>query len=156
MNDRYAQSIIRLAGCFLSIGLLALTVGCRSSRAPQHADVSGKVLFQGKPLPGGQITFVAVKGGFSAVGTIDENGEYQVKAPLGEVQISVTNRMLQPRGGEKTMGRLAKAQAPEGASVKGRYVQIPPQYEDPQKSGLKYTVTRGPQTHDVELSANPG
>jgi hypothetical protein len=131
--------------------------GCGSSRAPQHAEVSGKVLFQGKPLPGGQITFVALKGGFPAVGTIDENGDYQVKAPLGEVEISVTNRMLQPRGAAAGgASRLAKAQAGENQPVKGRYVQLPPQYEDPHASGLKYTVKRGPQTHDVELSANPG
>ena len=130
--------------------------GCGSSRTPQNAEVSGKVLFQGKPLPGGKITFVAVKGGFSAVATIDENGAYQVKAPVGEVEISVSNRMLEPRGGAKTMGRLAKAQPGEGGPVKGQWVKIPSQYEDPSTSGLKYTVTKGSQTHDVELSANPG
>jgi hypothetical protein len=130
--------------------------GCRSSRAPTQADVSGKVLFQGKPLPGGQIAFVALKGGFSNVATIDENGDYQIKAPLGEVEISVTNRMLQPRGAAAGGApRLGKAQAGD-QPVKGRYVQIPDQYEDPHTSGLKYTVQRGPQTHDVELSANPG
>ncbi len=156
MKARYPQSIFRLAGCFLSIGLLVAMAGCGGSRNPQHAEVSGKVLFQGKPLPGGKVTFVAVKGGFSAFGTIDENGEYQIKAPIGEVEIGVTNRMLQPRGEAKTMGRLAKAQAGESPPVKGRWVEIPSRYEDPAKSGLKYTVTRGPQTHDIELSANPG
>ncbi len=156
MNSCSVQSIFRLVGCFLSIGLLALTAGCRSSRSPQQAEVSGTVLFQGKPLPGGKITFVAVNGGFSAVGTIDENGAYQIKAPIGEVEISVTNKMLEPRGGATGAPRLGKAQAEEGGPVKGRYVKIPSQYEDPKKSGLKYTVTRGPQTHDIELSANPG
>jgi len=90
------------------------------------------------------------------VGTIDENGDYQIKAPIGEVEISVTNRMLQPRGAVAGAApRLGKAQAGD-QPVKGRYVQIPPQYEDPHTSGLKYTVKKGSQTHDVELSANPG
>jgi hypothetical protein len=157
MNACYVQSIFRLHGCFLTIGLLALMAGCASSRTPQHAEVSGKVLFQGQPLPGGKITFVSVNGGYSSVGTIDENGAYQIKAPVGEVEIGVTNRILRPRGGATGgIPRLAKAQAGENQPVKGRWVQIPRQYEDPHKSGLKYTVTRGPQTHDVELSANPG
>jgi hypothetical protein len=155
MNPRYVPSIFRAASCCLSIGFLVLATGCGSSREPQQAEVSGKVLFQGKPLPGGKISFVAVKGGFSAVGTIDENGVYQIKAPVGEVQISVTNRMLQPKTGPKAVPKLAKAKVEE-QPVKGQWVQIPFQYEDPSKSGLKYTVTKGAQTHDVELSANPG
>jgi hypothetical protein len=38
-------------------------------------------------------------------------------------------------------------------TVKGRYVRIPPQYQDIATSGLTYTVQKGPQTHDIELSA---
>jgi hypothetical protein len=130
--------------------------GCGNSHAPQQADVSGKVLFQGNPLPGGKVTFTAVKGGFSSIGIIDENGAYQIKAPVGEVQISVTNRMLEQKSGPKGFARLGKAQGGEQQTVKGRFVQIPPQYEDPSKSGLTYTVTRGSQTHDIELTDNPG
>ncbi|HBI46455.1 MAG TPA: hypothetical protein DDY78_26920 [Planctomycetales bacterium] len=68
----------------------------------EHADVSGKVLFQGKPLPGGQVTFVVVKGGFASSGPIGENGNYQIKSPVGDVEISVDNRMLQQQRGKPT------------------------------------------------------
>lgn len=108
-------------------------------------------------MPGGKVSFIAIKGGFSSIGIIDENGAYQIKAPVGEVQVSVTNRMLEPRRGPKALPRLSKAaDVGEKQTVKGRWVKIPSQYEDASKSGLKYTVTRGPQTHDIELSANPG
>lgn len=147
----------RPACCCLSLGLLTLLAGCgKNPHSAEHTDVSGKVLFQGKPLPGGIVSFVAVNGGFAATGTIDENGNYQIKAPVGDVEISVMNRMLQSSSGSKRMPpRLKKAEATENQLLKGRWVKIPSHYEDPQTSGLKYTVKQGPQTHDIELSANP-
>jgi hypothetical protein len=130
--------------------------GCNNNpHSADHAEVSGRVLFRGEPLPGGQVTFVTVKGGFAANGTIDENGDYQIKAPVGDVQISVTNRMLQPRGGSNAPAIPKKAEAKEGSPRKGRWVNIPSTYEDAHTSGLKYTVKPGPQTHDIELSDNP-
>ncbi len=152
------RAILRLTCCGLSLGLLALMVGCNPTpHSAEHAEVSGKVLFQGQPLPGGQVTFITVKGGFASNGTIDENGNYQIKAPIGEVEISITNRMLVPRGGETNAPNIPKkAEAKEGQIPKGRYVRIPTVYENAHASGLKYTVKPGPQTHDIELSANPG
>src|SRR4051794_2917593 len=86
--------------CCALIGLLAWVAGCNQKpRETEHAEVSGKVLIDNKPLPGGQISFVAVKGGFAASGNIDENGNYNIKAPIGEVTIAVNNGALQTQGG---------------------------------------------------------
>ena len=159
IKPRKKQAVLRLAYSCLSLGLLGLASGCTNNpHSAEHADVSGKVLFRGEPLPGGQVTFVTVKGGFAANGTIDENGNYQIKAPVGDVEISVMNRMLQPSRGSKGMrpAPLKKTEAKEQQLLKGRWVKIPSHYEDPHTSGLKYTVKPGPQTHDIELSANPG
>lgn len=146
----------RPACCCLSLGLLTLLAGCgRNPHSVEHTEVSGKVLFQGKPLLGGTVSFVAVNGGFPSTGIIDENGNYQIKAPVGDVEIGVTNRMLQPKRGSKGMPLLKKAEAKERQPLKGRWIKIPSRYEDPHTSGLKYKVTRGPQTHDIELSDNP-
>jgi hypothetical protein len=142
----------------LSLGLLTLLAGCdKQPLSVEHTEVSGKVLFQGKPLPGGIVSFVAVKGGFVSSGPIDENGNYQLNAPVGDVEISVMNRMLQPSRGSKGLrpARLKKAEAKENQPLKGRWVKIPSHFEDPHTSGLKYTVKQGPQTHDIELSDNP-
>lgn len=110
----------------LSLGLLALMAGCgQNPRSVSHTEVSGKVLFQGKPLPKGRVNFITVKGAFASSGKIDENGHYKLEAPVGDVQICVMNE------------------------------KIPSQYANPQASGLTYTVKPGSQTHDIELSANP-
>ena len=151
--ERY---VLRLVGCCLSFGFLVLATGCsKSQRSAQHADVSGKVLFQGQPLPGGRLTFISVKGGFASAGTIDEKGNYQINAPLGDVEIGVDNKMLRRRGGPKQPPHPKKPGSEEDRPITGRYVDIPSQYVDPHTSGLKYTVTPGAQTHNIELTNAP-
>ncbi len=118
-----SKLLFRLACGPLSLGLLALMSGCgQNIHSVEHTEVSGKVLFQGKPLSGGRVNFITVQGAFASSGKIDENGQYQLKAPVGDVRISVMNQKL------------------------------PPQYQNPETSGLKYTVRPGPQTHDIEIS----
>jgi hypothetical protein len=148
------KQVMRLAGCCGMLGLLTLIGGCgRTPRSVEHAEVSGKVLLQGQPVPGGQVNFVTVKGGFASAGTIDENGNYQIKAPVGEVVITVNNAMLAPRRGPREVPHPKKPGADEEQPVKGRWVKIPSRYSTPDTSDLKYTVKPGTQTHDVELSA---
>src|SRR6516165_7996421 len=106
----------RPACCCLSLGLLTLLAGCDNTpHSAEHTEVSGKVLFQGKTLPGGIVSFTAVNGGFTSSGTIDENGNYQIKAPVGDMEISVMNRMLQSNRGSKGIRPppLKKAEAKE-------------------------------------------
>jgi hypothetical protein len=137
----------------LPFGLLVLAVGCaRQPHSVEHVEVSGKVLFQDKPLPGGRVTFVATNGGFASTGKIDENGNYRLNAPVGPVQISVDNRILQPEA-QKQAKRLGKSKSKTGAKdpVKGVFVPIPPKYYDPGTSQLTYEVKPGPQTHDIVL-----
>jgi hypothetical protein len=155
-EPRVKKSAIYLACWCLCLGLLTLLLGCGNNpRSVEHAEVSGQVLFQGQPLPGGKVTFVAVNGGFASTATIDVNGHYRIKAPVGTVEISVTNQTLKSRGAATGSPRLKKAEAQGDQSLKGRWVQIPSQYEDPHTSGLNYTVKSGTQTHDIELLANP-
>ena len=40
-----------------------------------------------------------------------------------------------------------------GRKLPGTYVEIPRRYYYAEGSGLKYTVQRGDQTHDIELTA---
>ena len=160
------MSFLRRACCGLSLGLLIVIAGCGGRpRSVEHAEVSGKVLFQGKPLPGGVVNFVSVNGGFASTGTIDENGNYEIKSPVGEVQIGVSNKMLRPGNTKKDGGQKKDNAAREEKSavrnvgkgvLKGRYVPIDTSYYDPASSGLTFTVKPGAQTHDIELPANTG
>jgi hypothetical protein len=107
----------------------------KTARRPvELVEVSGRVLYKGKPLPGGRVTFVTADG-FAGTAVIDETGNYRIKARVGEAGIGVDNRMLRERGNR----------------VKGRFVQIPARYFTPDTSGLKYKVRKGQQTHDIEL-----
>jgi hypothetical protein len=140
-------------------------VGC-SRTAEQQAEVLGKVTYQGKPLPGGRITFVSPQG-YTGIADISPQGEYHVKAPLGEARIGVDNRMLNKDDPNlqkmaKEVGKIERkrraklgekfktAMADEG--ITGTYVKIPALYADPSTSGLTCTVSPGSQTHDIELS----
>jgi|YelNatPaOPRAMG01_1025707.scaffolds.fasta_scaffold179848_1 hypothetical protein len=168
MSSLYISKLILRLACYcLWCGLLALIGGCgKNPKSVEHAEVTGKVLYEGKPLPGGQVTFVTVNGGFVSSGHIDQNGNYRISAPVGEVIIGVDNSMLQPGGGGgkgKGGGNAPKGGAvhpnrPDSESenpIKGRWVNIPLTYADPQQSGLKYTVKPGPQTYDIKLTSTP-
>lgn len=155
----------RHAGQAFLVPLLGLLVaGCGS-----QGNISGKVLYQGKPLRGGTVTFFTPhKGAMSCIITSD--GNYSVsRVPVGEVKIAVQCLSLRPRaaGPMRQMvqqavksGKVSQENVP--AEVKQRLelsappasekpVGIPPDYNDPEKSGLTYTVTGGEQTHDIEL-----
>jgi hypothetical protein len=119
-----------------------------------YADVSGRVLLHGKPLPGGTLVFVTTDG-FSGDGRIDEKGNYKGHAPIGEVKIGVDNRMLDKTSKGANLEAVKRgAGRPDSGQpdpVKGTYVRIDSKYYDPTTSGLTYTVTKDPQTHDITL-----
>jgi hypothetical protein len=171
MHSCTAKPVIRLAGCCFLLGLITSLGGCGTNvqHEVEHAEVSGKVLYEGKPVPGGQVGFVTVSGGFAASGNIDENGNYEIKSPVGEVIITVTNSMLQSGGGGKGGAKKGGGGKPkdlphpgkqsgEAKAVEGHWVQIPSKYSDASSSDLRYTVKPGPQTHNIELTkaAPPG
>jgi hypothetical protein len=146
-----------LLGLFLS--------GCDRSGLGSEEEVSGKVTYKGKPVPGGQVTFITSKG-YTFTGVIDPEGNYKLRSPVGEVRIAVDNRMLKssqpsPMELRRQMGMKPAADVnvdevkPSAPAVTGTYVYLPPKYYSPDTSGLTYTVKSGSQTHDIELSDNP-
>lgn len=148
-----------LLGLFLS--------GCSGSSLGTMEEISGKVTYKGKPLPGGQVTFLTLKG-YTFTGAIDPEGNYKLRALVGEVRIAVDNRMLfnsnrpprpdirRPPGIKPPPGvkvdDIKKSPAP---TITGTYVPYPEKYRSPDTSGLTYTVKSSSQTHDIKLSDNP-
>jgi hypothetical protein len=149
---------------FLFVLLLPLIAGCGG-----QGKVSGRVLYNGKPVPGGWVTFRPAEGKANTVNArLDANGYYEATLPVGMVGIAVDNRDLQPQLQERASGPtlppglqlptgakrapqtpLPAEQAPE--PLPGDYVPIPARYYDVDTSGLTYMVKRGAQTHDIEL-----
>ena len=155
----------RLAGRSGLLLLLALAAGCRGGQGT----VSGRVLYNGKPVTGGWVTFRPADGRKNTVNALlDANGNYEAVLPAGEVLIAVDNRELERQAADRGAARPAlppglklPAGAKPGAEPPaaktapdrppGTYVPIPEQYYDVDTSGLKYTVKSGPQSHDIEL-----
>jgi hypothetical protein len=163
--------LVSRCGVFLSVLVVA---GC----GPSEGKVSGQVKYGGTPLPGGIVLFQPTGPQNSVSVVLDEQGNYEAVLPGGEVRVSVDNQMLQPhepvpafRGGPPNLlGRVAAKMpaekrenppAPQAAAspnprgaqkIPGKYVEIPKRYYDISTSGLKFTVERGNQKHDIELT----
>ena len=108
-------------------------------------DVSGTVRFNGKPLPGGRVTFTSLeKTAKYAFAPIREDGSYTIEnCPTGPVRITV--QAVVPRSGAVPRG------AKPGPGGRSAPVLLPVRYADPEKSGLDYVVSRGEQLHDIAL-----
>ena len=180
-------------GCFggprrATLALLALASGALSAGCggPGTGNVSGRVLLaNGKPLPGGTVTFFPVERGSDrnpVSATVKADGSYDAAAvPAGEVHISVSNASLDPRAGTPAfaagpkgympgMPPLNKIGPPKGAlkgaemsppalpKPEGTFVPLDPRYADPERSGLTYEVRPGDQKHDIEgiVALGPG
>ncbi len=73
--------------CIISV---ALVTGCgKSYSPPPSAKASGQVTYKGKPVTAGEIYFVAAEKGFSANGTLDSEGKYQLSSGLPSASYKV-------------------------------------------------------------------
>jgi hypothetical protein len=131
--------------------LLVLAAGCTTKRrTAEHANVTGRVLYKGKPVTGGQLTFVTTDG-FASNGVIDDKGNYTISAPVGTVKIGVDNRMVGQKQMPAAMKGAGRPDSEPPNPIKGTYRQIPEKCYEPDKSGLAYEVKKGDQTHDIEI-----
>lgn len=131
-----------------------LMLGCGGS---SKGTVSGKVLYKGQPLKGGNVAILSKAGGGNLTSSIQEDGSYSIsKVPRGPAVITVETRSIRPVPQKALPGPYARASKdtlPPGLVVgdAARYVPIPEQYADPEKSGLSLDVKGGPQPHDIDL-----
>jgi allophanate hydrolase subunit 1 len=121
--------------------------------------VSGKVLYQNKPVRGGNVSFLLESGGVMS-SAIEEDGSYTIaNVPPGNVKITVETDSFRPSvqqrdagGAPAFMKKYIREKDPQAAEERAkRYVKIPPQYSDPDKSNLTYAVKSGKQDHDIDL-----
>jgi hypothetical protein len=127
----------------LTVGLMAIFVGCH--QGSMESDVSGTVSLDGKKIGPGTIVFSpATPGSKPATGSVESDGSYSLKTSRaaglasGEYRVAVSIRQMPQnvqRGDRPPPGKLL----------------IPEKYEDENTSGLKYQVTPGSNTINVEL-----
>jgi hypothetical protein len=131
------------ARCLLTCSLLIVAAG---GCGDKKGNVSGKVTYQGKPLPGGFVNFMS-SGEKSDLKTspIKEDGSYSVSGlPVGPAKISV-------QGLEKRRLADLPGQGGENAKIEQKEVYVPPQYGNTETSKLTYEVKPGSQSHNIEL-----
>jgi hypothetical protein len=137
--------------CLFLIGL----AGCAGK-----GEVSGKVTYKGQSVPAGRVTFLCQAGDNRAMSTAIQDGRYTIlDCPAGPVKISVETFPpvnAAPDAGPTGMPKgitsgFSPPKADPYASPPGQYVQLPPRYANPDKSGLTYTVTAGKQEHPLDL-----
>jgi hypothetical protein len=124
--------------------LAAAAVGCGG-----RGNVSGKVTYQGKTLVWGTVQFEG-SDGIVKHGNIRPDGTYTVPGvATGDAKAAVSS--VNPQSSDfqpiQREGQPPRKPRPE---VKG-WFPIPPKYETPSASGLRYTITRGENTIDIEL-----
>jgi hypothetical protein len=138
------QGLARLAivGCALAFA------GCHFGEVkyPETGATLEGTLTYGKDKVGAALV-VAENSTGSATAFVDENGHFKLEnVPLGEVNIGVNT----DAGKGEAMGR-AMSQAQGKAKGPPRIVDVPKQYADPAKSGIKTTIKKGANTFDIAI-----
>ncbi len=119
--------------------LLWLAVGCGGPGI-----ITGKVTFDGKPLPGGLVTVFDADNNAQS-GQIGTDGTYIVgNIHPGPVKVTV-----------RTVRATGSFAHPDGRkNPYGPFVQIPGKYADPDKADLKLNVKPGRQEFAIDLDAD--
>lgn len=139
-----------------------VVAGC----GPGISKVTGRVLLDNAPVPGGRITFRPADPAANSVSVeINEQGQYQAMLPVGEVMVSIDNRELQPRparGPIALPGMAPDVQSKLATEItrpivvpnerSGRYVPIASRYYTAETSQLTFTVIKGDMVKDLELT----
>lgn len=136
------------------IFVLAFVAGCG---APTTGTVRGKVVYKGKPVVTGGVSFV-VNGSLPVYAPLKSDGSYEATGvPVGEAIVLVINPPPSPEAvGEDDLAKAEnQAKQTEAARRAAReatgWFPTPPKYGDVQTTPLRNTVQPGENTYDVEL-----
>src|SRR5437762_14295213 len=77
----------RRAVGFAALLVLPIVAGC----GPGQAKVTGRVLYDGKPLPGGRVTFMPEGAANPVTVNLHEQGNYEAVLPTGERTVRLDN-----------------------------------------------------------------
>jgi hypothetical protein len=126
----------------LACATLLLVMGCSDGRVR----VSGSVLFEGKPLEEGFVSFEPADGMGPTTGGMIAGGKYDL---TGDARAIAGEKIVRIIGSRRT-GRKIPAPSPPGAMVDEWVQCIPREYND--QSTLKVQITPGrDNTHNFEL-----
>lgn len=140
LQQRPALSVSAAGWSFAAALTLLTGCGSATSEAPVGT-VSGKVMFQGRPVPEGEINFYSPKLGTAAKIALDSNGSYALPEPLeaGDYKVSI----VPPAPPAPT------AEAPP--PPKREFANIPLKYRSETLSDLTASVKPGSNEFTFEM-----
>lgn len=131
---------IRLFGCLFAFACV-LSPGC-AKPGREVVTINGVVTYKGSLVIGGAI-YLHSADNQVAMGAIHDDGTFTAtEVPVGEVRVSFQFKDGGAAGGGGMYGGGAK---PKGVT------SLPEKYNDPNKSDLKYTITRDTKTLEVKI-----
>jgi len=132
------KRLVRAPGLLAGVLGLALLGGCGGGSGPVRHEVTGTVLYDGKPLDNGVISFEPADGQGSQDGATVTDGEYRIPRDKGLFPGRYKVRIL---GGDGSSGAgQATPEAGNPGHVRGRE-RIPPEYNE--KSDVVREVKEG-------------
>jgi hypothetical protein len=143
---------------FLLLSVPLVVAGCGPKR-PEVVPASGLVTFEGGPVAGAQVTFMAPSAARAAYAVTDDAGVF-VLSTFGKADGAapgthvVTIAKTQPTGSDAPMA-VEQADAAYTAAMakaarrQGDRSEIPARYADPSQSGLTAEVKRGTENRFV-------
>src|SRR5262249_36260291 len=130
---RYSGRLLAL----LTVAVVAVA-GC-TGKGVKKVTVRGTVSYNGQPLRSGILKFVGPDGSYSAA-SIQTDGTYIITDVVpGEVKVGVTEAPQGSGGPSATDER------------KPQPFSLPAKYQDPETSGLKYTITADTKELSIEI-----
>jgi hypothetical protein len=134
----------RCSWCALALcAVVMLAVSGCGERGVKKLTVTGTVAYKGQKLSSGMLQFAGPEGFFSA-SVIQPDGKYIMTDVVpGEVKVGV---MATPQSS-------GSSSSPDGnvAQPKTAPVVLPEKYREPDKSGVKYTITPDTTQLDINL-----
>lgn len=119
-------------------------LGC----SPYSASVSGTVTIDGEPLPVGNVMYYPVLSGTPANGSIDSNGRYRLSTG-SELGLEPGDYIVTVQANEPPEVEFGPGGAPPPPGKR----LAPLKYLSKKTSGLTFTVEKGRNTNDIELSS---
>jgi hypothetical protein len=124
------------------LGLAAIVVAASGCGGNKKVTINGTVSYKGQRLSGGMLQFAGLNGAAPSAAPIHPDGTFIMTDVVpGELKVSIaaTPQSSGPCGDKMASGPKITA------------ADLPEKYRDPERSGLRYTITPDTRQLDIKI-----